>query len=97
MKRESSFQSNLIERLEYEFPGILVLKNDPNYIQGIPDLTLLYGKHWACLECKRSSTEKLRPNQSYYISLMNEMSYASFIYPENMEDVINELQQAFGS
>jgi hypothetical protein len=76
------------------FPGCVVMKNDPNYIQGIPDLIILYEDKWAALECKRSAREKHQPNQDYYITKMNSMSYAAFIYPENKEDILDELQQA---
>ena len=92
--KESKFQRNLIEEIEDLFPGCIVLKNDPNYIQGIPDLLILYKNKWAALECKRSCREHHQPNQDYYISLMGEMSYASFVYPENKEEVLYELQQA---
>lgn len=91
--RESQFQRNLINELEIIFPGCIVLKNDPNYIQGIPDLIILYGDKWAALEVKRSLNERHQPNQDYYISKMNKMSYASFICPENKEEVLNELQE----
>lgn len=94
MKRESKFQRDLIDAIESIFPGCMVLKNDPNYIQGIPDLLVLYENKWAALEVKRSANEHRQPNQEYYISKMNNMSYASFVYPENMEDVLYELQQA---
>lgn len=93
-KLESKYQAELISKLKAHFPGILVLKNDPNYIQGIPDLTLIHGKRWAMLECKRSILAPHRPNQDYYISLLNSLSYASFIYPENEEEVIHELEHA---
>lgn len=92
--RESRFQRNLILDLEDMFPGCVVMKNDPNYIQGIPDLIILYEDKWAALECKRSAKEKYQPNQDYYITKMNSMSYAAFIYPENKEDILDELQQA---
>ena len=92
--RESRFQRNLILDLEDMFPGCVVMKNDPNYIQGIPDLIILYEDKWAALECKRSAREKHQPNQDYYITKMNSMSYAAFIYPENKEDILDELQQA---
>ncbi len=95
--KESNFQAKLIRDLKVIFPGCIVLKNDPNYIQGIPDLLVLYKNQWAALECKRNAKAPHRPNQEYYVELLDEMSYSAFIYPENREDVLNELQQAFES
>lgn len=92
---ESKFQAELIRDLTTRFPGCVVLKNDPNYIQGIPDLTVLYKQHWAVLECKKDAKAKHQPNQEYYISKLNEMSYSKTIYPENKEVIMDELQQAF--
>ena len=85
--------------IESIFPGCMVLKNDPNYIQGIPDLLILYNDKWAVLECKRSEEDRKhpRPNQEYYVDKLNNMSFSRFIYPENREEVISELQQAFKS
>ena len=93
-KLESKFQHNLIKKIKDRFPGAIVMKNDPEYIQGIPDLTVLYGEHWATLECKKSESSSKRPNQEYYVDLMNRMSYSSFIFPENEEEVLNELEHA---
>lgn len=93
--RENKFQSQLIKDLKKRFPGCIVLKNDPDYIQGIPDLLILFNWRWAALECKRSATASKRPNQEYYINKMKGMSYAAFIYPENKEQVLNELAKAF--
>lgn len=95
--RENQFQAKLIKDLKKIFPGCIVMKNDANYIQGIPDLLILYGNRWACLECKKSGKAKHQPNQEYYVELMNEMSFARFISPENKEEVIGELQQTFQS
>lgn len=97
--KESEFQGKLIKKLKKQFPGCMVLKNDPSYIQGIPDLLVLHNKHWAALECKRSKAAyerslKKNKNQQHYIDKMNGMSYASFIYPENEEEVLNEIQSA---
>lgn len=92
---ESKFQSNLIKELKERFKGCEVIKNDANYIQGVPDLIILYGPHWAMLECKKTETSKHRPNQDYYISKYSDMSYAAFIFPENKEVIINEMEQAF--
>ena len=93
-KRENKFQAELIKDLKSRFPGCMVLKNDPDYIQGIPDLTIFYGKRWATLECKRSESATHRPNQEYYVDKMNSMSYSRFIFPENKEAILDELQSA---
>ena len=92
---ERNFQADLIKEIKTRFPGCIVLKNDPNYIQGFPDLTVFYEDRWALLETKRSKTASHRPNQDYYIEQGNNMSFARFISPENKEEVLNELQQAF--
>lgn len=96
-KLESDFQSNLIKELEKLFVGCIVMKLDSSYIQGIPDLLILYKNKWATLECKRNAGAHRQPNQEYYVNKLNKMSYSSFIYPENKEDVLNELQRAFKS
>ena len=93
--KENEYQAELIKELKREFPGCMVLKNDPNYIQGIPDLIVLFKDRWAALEVKRSKNESHRPNQDYYISVMNDMSFARFIYPENKEEILDELQRSF--
>lgn len=92
--RESQFQAQLIKKLNKMLPGIIVLKNDPNYIQGIPDLILLYKNRWAALEVKRVATASVRPNQAHYVRTMYAMSYAAFIYPENESEILNEVQQS---
>jgi hypothetical protein len=94
MGKESKFQKDLIGKIKKALPGCIVMKNDPNYIQGIPDLLILNGDKWASLECKKSESASHQPNQDYYISKMNEMSYASFVYPENEEEVLDEIQRA---
>lgn len=99
MPKESTFQKNLVKELKALFPGAFVYKNEPNVsFQGIPDLTILYKDHWAWLECKRSEEEMKDPgkNQPHYIEKGNEMSFARFIYPENKQEVLDDLQQAFG-
>lgn len=92
---EKDFQVKLISSLEARFPGCIVVKNDPNYIQGFPDLTVFYKNHWAVLECKKSKNASARPNQSYYVKKLNDMSFSRFIFPENKEDVLHELELAW--
>ena len=95
MPLEREFPKNLIKKIKKALPGCYVLKNDPNYIQGIPDLTILYKGKWATLEDKRSATAKHRPNQDYYVNDMNNMSFSSFIFPENEKEVMDELIKHF--
>ena len=97
MKLESAFQREVIAELKTLFPGCVVLKNDAGYIQGFPDLTVLYKSKWAVLECKKSRNASHQPNQDWYVNKLNEMSYANFIYPENKEQIFYELQQTFES
>ena len=92
---ENKFKTELVAEIEEMFPGCIVVHLDPNEIQGIPDLLVLYENKWAALEGKKSANAPHRPNQDYYVNLMNNMSFASFIYPENKEEVLYELQQAF--
>lgn len=94
-KKESDFQKKLKDELKERFPGCYILKNDPTGIQGIPDLTILYENKWATLEVKRSRTEVHQPNQDYYVEDMNNMSFSSFIFPENKEEVLNALERSF--
>ncbi len=95
MKKESEFQHSLKKELENLFPGCMVTKLDSSYIQGIPDLLVLYKNKWATLENKRSEKASHQPNQDYYVEKMNNMSFSRFIYPENKNDVVNELTDFF--
>ena len=91
---ESKFQSSLIQKLKSIFPGAVVLKNDPTLQQGIPDLIVLYNERWAALEVKASWNSEQQPNQAYWIDTLDDMSYGAFIFPENEEEILDELQQA---
>ena len=90
---ESGFQDRLCEELKRRFPGCKTFKMDQ--FQGIPDILVLYRDKWAMLECKKSANAKRQPNQEYYVGVFDKMSFARFIYPENREEILNELQQAF--
>ena len=94
---ENKFQSKLIKELKKIFPGCIVMKNDSSYIQGIPDLLILYKNKWASLEVKKSANASKRPNQQYYVDTMNKMSFARFISPENKKEVLDELRRTFES
>lgn len=91
---ESGFQDRLRDELKVIFPGCMVLKMDQ--IQGIPDLLVLYKDKWASLELKKSSSAGRRPNQEYWVQHMDEMSFSRFVYPENKDEVMEELHSYFG-
>lgn len=93
--KESKFQRDLIREIKERLPGSIILKNDATYIQGIPDLLVLYNDKWAALEVKKDRTAAHRPNQDYYVETMSRMGYSAFIFPENKEGVMDELIEYF--
>lgn len=95
--KENKFQSDLIKELKEKFPGCEVLKNDASYIQGICDLSIFYKDKWAMLEVKASKDADRQPNQKHYVERFSKMSYAAFIYPENKEEILNELARSFNT
>lgn len=96
-KLENKFQAQLIRDINSKFQGSIVLKLDAQYQQGIPDILVLYKDKWATLECKRHEKAIRQPNQEYYVNQMNKMSFSRFVYPENKEEVLHELQQTFNA
>ena len=94
-KLESKFQKELMDEIRSKYPGCVILKNDSSYIQGIPDWTVLYKDKWAMLEAKKSKGARKQPNQEYYVGKLNDMSYSSFVYPENKEEVLEQLENIF--
>jgi len=94
-KLERDFQGDLIASLRGMVGDFgFVFAMDGNDIQGFPDILILYKGRWAALECKKSSAEPYRPNQEYYIDLINSLSFASVIYPAIEEEVLNDLRKA---
>ena len=95
MLKENKFQADLKKELKNRYPGCIVTKLDSSDIQGIPDLLVLHNNKWATLENKRNEKASRRPNQEYYVNKMNSMSFSKFIYPENKEQVLNDLDIFF--
>ena len=93
--RENKYQSELIKKISARHPQSMILKNDPNYIQGVPDLLVLCDERWAMLEVKASAKAPHRPNQEYYIAKLNHMGFARFVYPENEDEVLRDLDEYF--
>lgn len=95
--RESAFQKKVLDKLPEMLPGCFIQKNDPSRQQGVPDILILFKNTWAMLEFKRAPTAKRRPNQSHFVDLFNNMSFAAFIHPGNEEKVLHDLQSALGA
>ena len=89
--RESKFQAKLIKDIKERLPDCIVLKNDPTYLQGIPDLTVFNNDRWATLEVKKSANASHQPKQDYYVEMMDRMSFSRFVYPENRDAVFSDL------
>lgn len=96
-KKESDYQAYLKKEIERRLPGSYILKNDPTFVQGIPDLIVLHGERWATLEVKRSKDEPHRPNQDWYVDDMSTKSFSAFIFPENEKEVLDGLEQSLKS
>jgi hypothetical protein len=92
---ENQYQARLIKRIKRLFPGCEILKTDGGYQQGTPDLFVFVDHTWAALEVKASADSKLQPNQEFFITRFNDMSFGAIIYPENEAEVLDALQQAF--
>lgn len=92
---ESEFQPELKRQLEHRFPGCTILKQNPNERQGIPDLLVLHEDNWALLETKRAFKASKQPNQPYYVDKFNEMSFSAFVNPDNMVEVLDEMDRRF--
>jgi hypothetical protein len=95
--RETKYSRELCKRIEAMFPGCIILRNDPNKLQGVPDRLILFRDRWATLEVKTHADAPVQPNQPYYVDLMNQMSYSAFVYPENEFEVMSGLQSTFGN
>lgn len=96
-KKENKFKAELKKELKDLFPGCVLVDMNPNEQQGVSDLLILYRFTWAMLECKREADSSHRPNQDYFVEKFNEMSFAAFIYPENREEVLHDLESTFAA
>lgn len=92
---ENKFKTKLIKTIKARFPGSFVFHLDPSELQGAPDLLVLYENKWAALEGKKNAKARLRPNQDIYVDRFNKMSFARIIFPENAEEVLDEMERAF--
>ena len=96
-KDEAAFKTELIKEIKRRLPGSFVFHLDPSERQGAPDLLVIYQDRWAMLEGKKHRKASYQRNQNYYIDLFNKMSFARSIFPENREEVLDELERSLSS
>lgn len=92
--KESDFQRDVKAEIRERLPGCIIFKTDPRHMTGFPDLCILYKKRWGCLEVKVSGAAHKQPHQNDWVKLLNDMSFAAVIYPENRGEVLNEMERS---
>lgn len=92
---EREYQAKLVKKIERLIPGCYVRKHDMQ--QGWPDLLILAPGFWAMIETKREEPgpEDFEPNQEWWIEEFDRMSFSACIYPENEQEVLHALSQAY--
>jgi len=92
---EATFQSHFMSILERNYPAATVIKVDPTFRKSFPDVIMLGpGSFWGAFETKRAYGSPQQPNQSYYIDVMDAQCFGRFVQPENLEEVLRDLEQA---
>jgi hypothetical protein len=96
--REAVFQRKLIKLLR-AIPNSWWTVKEAKSLRGLPDIFGCINGTFIALECKRSLAES-RHNTGRTVlqkKILNDISnvgaYSSFIYPENMEEVLEELRE----
>lgn len=96
---EGKYKTELTKRIYERFGNrCVVVRLDSALMQGISDMLVLFeGGMWAALEAKTRGNAARQPNQEFYVQKLNDMCFAAFIYPENEEAVLNELEEEYQS
>jgi len=80
-------------------PDVVIFEPDASRRRSDPDMLIIDGdgerQIWAALEFKESEDADHQPNQDYRVEKLSKKGYASFVYPENAEEVFHELEQLF--
>ncbi len=92
---ESEFKEIVKDEIRDRFPD-LDLDFVTTISRSMPDMIILAPAcYWAALEFKRSKNSPHRPNQDHHIERLRKKGYATFVYPENLEVVLDELEILF--
>lgn len=81
------------------FYGDMVHLVEPKtYQRSEPDLYILgHGRKWAAIEFKTAVDADRQPQQDRRMAILNHMSFARFVYPDNAVEVLDELEKLFTS
>lgn len=91
-KYKTALTGRIYKRFGRDVCEVLILDSR----QGLPDRLVIFdGGFWAFLEAKISATAEIQPNQPYYVEKFGRMCFAAFIYPENEEAVLNDLETCY--
>ena len=90
---EAEFKNNFFKKLEDRLGGCIRVPIDESQFRSFPDTIILYGTKWAALEFKAERTGPRRPNQGYWLDVLEVWSFGRFVYPDNSMEVLDELIQ----
>lgn len=93
MGKEVSVQQKAIKYLKSK--GCWVMKTHPGLgtPTGTSDIFFCKEGFYGWLECKASAKAPFRPLQREFIEKMDAWSFARAVYPENLDEVIAELDR----
>ena len=94
MTPEKKVQQKLIKYLKKK--GCYVIKTQVDgrglVPVGCPDVIALYEGWWGAFECKGSAKAKFQSLQEVTIEKLNNWSIAMVVHPDNIDDVISQLE-----
>lgn len=59
-------------------------------------MLVLYKKHWAMLECKRSASAPFQPGQKEWLETLGKWSFVRVVFPENFDIIKVEISKFMG-
>ena len=99
MNLESEFRVQVIDRIKERFPLMdLDFIKPVHYTRSLPDLFIIAPNNvWAALELKRIKNADHQPNQDWHIARLDTKGFARVVYPGNLEEILDELEELFAS
>lgn len=90
---EAKLQTEIIKYLKKKGCYVIKTKPGPGVPTGCPDIIFLFEGFWGAIECKASKLARFQPLQKETLEKFNEWSFAKAVYPENWQEVKQELEQ----